>query len=208
MTQFIVVRHGYSKNNKEKRFTGQSDVPLDEIGVKQAELTSKYISENFKVARIYSSDLSRAYNTAKPLADILSLPVITCPQLRELNVGHWQGMLIEDVKKLYHDEYILTYEHPELAKFSDGESYTDIMERAEKIFKKIADENDGKTVVIATHGGFIRALSCVLKNIPVERIRSDGLNVSNASLTIINYDKGNAEFITAGDTKHLNDLAI
>lgn len=203
MTTLIIIRHGYSKNNKEKRFSGQFDVPLDDVGIMQADITGKYIAKNFKVDKIYSSDLSRAVNTAKPLADILSLPIITNPALREINVGSWQNMLVSDVEKMYPEDFKFYKEHPELTHFGDGESYGDLIKRSSEIMSEIAKENDGKTVVVATHGAFIRALLCAWKNIPIEHINHPDTFVSNASVTIVNYTEGRAEFIKTGSTNHL-----
>lgn len=206
MTTLIIIRHGFSKNNKEKRFTGQFDAPLDEIGVMQAEITGKYISENYKVDAIYSSDLSRAVNTAKPLADILSLPIITSPKLREINVGSWQNILVSDVIERDPEAYKWHKENPELTRFGDGESYAELTERAVDIIDEIARENDGKTVAVATHGGLVRALLCHMKNMPISQINAPENSVCNASITIINYDNGRAELVTAGSTEHLSEI--
>ena len=76
MTDLVILRHGYSEGNKEKRFSGQMNVPLDNVGKNQAESVAKFIADNFKVDAIYSSDLSRAYDTVKPLADKLGLEIV------------------------------------------------------------------------------------------------------------------------------------
>ena len=69
MVKFIIVRHGYSVFNKERRFTGHVDAPLDERGIEQAKRNAEYVIANYKIDCIYSSDLSRAYHTVKPIAD-------------------------------------------------------------------------------------------------------------------------------------------
>ena len=97
MVRFIIVRHGYSQGNKEKRFCGQLDIPLDEAGHQQAATTAQYIVSNFQVDRVYSSHLSRAFLTAKPVADALGLEVIPLRQLQEVDVGRWHNMLISDI---------------------------------------------------------------------------------------------------------------
>ena len=90
MIKFIIVRHGFSCGNKEKRFSGQLDVSLDEIGYSQAKSIAEYVLSNFSVDRIYSSDLSRAYDTVKPVADALGQDVVKCRELREVDVGLWR----------------------------------------------------------------------------------------------------------------------
>ena len=204
MVRFIIIRHGYSQGNKEKRFSGQLDVPLDEAGVSQARSTAEYILNNFKVDRIYSSDLCRAYDTVKPVADALGLQVITCRELREVDVGCWQGHLIEDVKKEFPESFQLYRKSPGLTRFDGGESYADVMQRGTRIIEKIAKENEGKTVVIGTHGGVIRTLRAAWSHVCLENI-SQIPHVPNGSVTILDYADGNAHFIQIGYSEHLSD---
>lgn len=204
MVYFIIIRHGYSTGNKEKRFSGQMDVPLDNIGLSQAKSIAEYIIENFKVDSIYSSDLCRAYETVKPIADALELPIHRCKKLREVDVGKWQGMLIEDVKKEFPESFELYRQNPGISQFDGGESYADVMIRGKLAFEKIAEENEGKTVVVATHGGVIRTLRASWNNIPAERIK-DIPHVPNGSVTIAEYDKGNINWIQIGYIEHLTD---
>ena len=75
MVTLLLVRHGESLYNMQRCFTGHSDIPLTELGEKQAELTAQYLTEHFKVDAIWSSDLQRAKSTAKPCADRLGLPI-------------------------------------------------------------------------------------------------------------------------------------
>lgn len=204
MVKFILVRHGYSQANKEKKFTGQLDVPLDEIGIMQAKSVCKYIAENFEVDNIYSSDLCRAYDTIAELGKILNIPVEKCKELREVDVGLWQGRLIEDVKKEFPESFSKYAANPGVSRFNSGESYEDAMIRGKAFFDKVAKESDGKTVVIATHGGIIRTLRAALTNTPLENIK-DIPHVANASITIVEYKDGNAVFTKIGSTDHLED---
>ena len=76
MTKFIVVRHGNSLSNIDKTFTGHIDAPLSEVGVEQAKLVSNYILSEYKVDKVFSSDLSRAVDTIKPFAQKVNLEII------------------------------------------------------------------------------------------------------------------------------------
>lgn len=190
MTKFIIIRHGFSESNKDKKFTGHRDVSLSEEGFLQAESVSKYVYENFKVDSIYASDLKRAVDTVKPLSERLNLPVNKCKEFREIDVGVWQGTLIEDTKKEYYEEFESYRVNPGSFKFINGESFEDLRKRAEKALKDIADKNDGKTVVIATHGGVIRALATMWNSLPIERMK-EFITVPNASVTEVEYENGN-----------------
>lgn len=190
MTKFIIIRHGFSESNKDKKFTGQRDVSLSEEGFLQAESVSKYVYENFKVDSIYASDLKRAVDTVKPLSEKLGLPVNRCKEFREIDVGAWQGMLIEDIKVKFKKELESYKQNPGEYKFIDGESFEDLRKRAEKALKDIADKNDGKTVVIGTHGGVIRTLLPVWYSMPLVKMKEFS-TVPNASVTIVEYENGN-----------------
>ncbi len=204
MVTFIIIRHGYSKFNKEKRFTGQLDVPLDEKGIIQAEYTAKYILSNYKVDKIYSSDLSRACETVKPLSEALGLPIITDRAFREIDVGIWQGELISEIEKKYPDEMESYRSNPGVFKFEGGENYSMAAKRASEALETISKENDGKTIAVATHGGIVRCLRCLLNGYPLEKIKEIPI-VPNASVTVVSYDDGNAEFLLAGYNEHLPD---
>lgn len=204
MVRFVIVRHGFSQGNKEKRFSGQMNVPLDGVGFSQANSVSRYILENFKVDCVYSSDLSRAYDTVKPVADALGLEVTQCRELREVDVGDWQGMLIEDVKKAYPESFAFYKENPGLSRFDGGEGYVDVMQRGSLALKKIAEDNDGKTVVVGTHGGVIRTLRAAWDNVPLDKIK-DIPHVPNASVTIAEYDGGVITWQQIGYCDYLED---
>jgi len=201
MVTFIIIRHGYSQFNKEKRFTGQLNIPLDEIGISQAEATAKYVLENFNIDAIYSSDLNRAYNTAKPIADALKLPIITQKNLREINLGYWQGKTPVQVQEEFPETYKIHTETPGLTIFDGGESYMEARKRAAKAISEIAEENDGKTVVVAAHGGIIRSLLWEWNQLGDV---SETVNIPNASVTVVNYDKGKVDFLLSGYDKHLD----
>ena len=204
MTKLILIRHGFSCGNKEKKFSGQLDVSLDEIGYLQAEEISQYVINNFKVDTIYSSDLSRACDTVTPLAKALNLPVHTLKELREVDVGEWQGMLIEEVKEKYPESFNLYKAKPGVAQFDGGESYKLMLDRVNPAIEKIVKENDGKTVVIGTHGGVIRVLRSAWQNIPLENIETIP-HVPNASVTVVEFIDDNPNLRLIGFNDYLSN---
>ena len=208
MVKFIIVRHGFSVFNKEHRFTGQIDIPLDEIGVAQAACNAEYVLSHFQIDRIYSSDLCRAYNTVKPIADALEIPIITSKGLRELYIGEWEGASIDEIRKT--DPEALAFYRSQIpeACTPGGETKRELRERVTSCMAEIAKENDGRTVLIGSHGGAIRALCCAWMGYPIEEI-GQVPTLGNASLTVVNYDPltGEAEFERYSYTDHLGALA-
>ena len=208
MVKFIIVRHGFSIFNKQHRFTGQIDIPLDEIGVAQAACNAEYVLSHYKIDGIYSSDLCRAYNTVKPVADALGLPIHTSKDLRELYIGRWEGLSIADVKRDEPEALAFYRKRIPEANAGGGETRLQLRQRITRAMAEIAAENDGQTVLIGSHGGAIRFLCCAWMGYPIEEI-DNVPTLGNASLTVVNYDPrtGKAEFELYGYTDHLGDLA-
>lgn len=204
MVTLIIIRHGYSIGNKEKKFSGQLDLPLDDIGYSQAKSTAEYILSHFKVDSIYSSDLSRAYETVRPVAEALNLPIHLCTGLREVDVGLWQGRYIEDVKKDFPESFELYRTNPGLSRFDGGESYADVMLRSKLALETIIKDNEGKTVVIGTHGGVIRTLRAVWSGTPLQNIK-DIPHVPNGSITIAECSNGHVKLTKVGYQEHLHN---
>lgn len=208
MVKFIIIRHGYSEFNKAGRFTGQLDIPLDELGVRQAELTAEYVISHFHVDEIYSSSLSRAIETVRPIAETFNLPIHLEEGLKEIYAGCWQGMLIDDIKKQYPKEFEAWATDVGLARCGDGESTEELIGRSKKIFHRIAEENEGKTVLISTHGGVVSALQCEWLQVPLSEMRNLA-HVTNASVTVAEYElqTKSAKFLQIGYDEHLKECA-
>lgn len=204
MVRFIIVRHGYSEFNKENRFSGQADISLDKIGYSQAQSVAKYVLKKFCIDSIYSSDLLRAKDTAKPIAEALGLPIIEDKNLRELDVGEWEGMLITEVAKKYPVSFKIFKTNVGVARPDGGESYPELAKRVSDAFAKIASVNDGKTVLVATHGGVIRALRCAWLGLPKEEFQNVPY-VHNASITIAEYSNGKGVFSEIGLDGYLEE---
>ena len=206
MTTFILVRHGESMANKTKSYAGQIDIPLSEEGFLQAEAVSRYIEENFKVDAVYSSDLSRAYNTIKPFADKCNLAIEKRKELREVNVGLLQGMSFDDVEKEYPDLFTEIKEKPDSFRYPEGESYRDVAKRGREIFAEMAKKNPGKTVLVASHNGFLRTSLCTLTGLALSELETV-TGFPNASVTVLIYEGGKAEVLIKGFAGYLENIS-
>jgi probable phosphoglycerate mutase len=189
MTRLILIRHGESQANRHHLFAGSYDAPLEENGMRQARITAKFIAENYKVEKIYSSDLRRAYSTAKALADELGLDVEKAPKIREIGAGDWEGMKFSDIIEKYPNEYKAWTEHIDAARCPNGESIRELGQRVMAELLRIAEENEGKTVAIATHATPIRTSQTFITYGSFDKMQSIPW-VSNASVTVYNYENG------------------
>ncbi len=148
----LLVRHGEAEGNKERRFIGQSDVPLSDLGRRQALAIADRLTE-VPISRIVSSDLQRARDTVNPLAEMLQLAVETYKGLREIENGEWSGLLASEIEQLWPemwDKYRLGEDVPR----PGGERWADVRARVVEAVTEVADgAAPGEVVVVSTHGG-------------------------------------------------------
>lgn len=204
MTKIIFVRHGESEANKAHIFAGHLDVALAEKGLEQARITAEYIASEYKVDKVYASDLKRAYVTGKCIADLTGAEIITNPDLREIYAGDWEGKGFDVLQSEYKEEYGIWLSDIGRATPRGGESTKQLGERVFSAVNLIARENDGKTVVIASHGAAIRAVQTMIKYGNIEKMREVKWT-TNASVTVFEYDNGSWSCITEGYDKHLGE---
>jgi len=205
MTTVLLVRHGFSKANEKGFFAGHTDVDLSDLGYTQATLTCDYILNNFKVDKVYSSDLKRAFNTVKGIGDKLKIEVKPERNFREIYAGDWEGLSFEDIKEKFPNEYAEWMVNTGFARCNNGESMQELQERAFNRLLEIAKQDEGKTVVIGTHAGVIRALECKINNIPLSDMKLVGW-VANASVTVLNFDGERFIATVWGYSEHLTNF--
>ncbi len=208
MTKIILVRHGESLGNAVHQLLGHTDLDLSPLGYKQAEATAKAL-DNQQIDAIYSSDLLRAFNTAKAVADRRKMTVIGSRELREVRLGDWEGLKVEEVLEKYGDMYKANW----LCgfgtfRFPGGESTKEAGERFFNEALKIAKENRNKTILIGAHAAVIRAFVAKVLEIPAEEIAVKLPFPTNASYTEVFFD---GEKFTLGKFSvdaHLADIGI
>lgn len=205
MTTILMVRHGESEANRNEIFAGHFDADLENRGLKQAEKTAEYIKENFKVDKVYASDLKRAFKTGKCIADLLGVEILPTEKLREIAAGKWDGMKFSDLQIYYKREYDVWMQDIGNAYCPEGESVKELGERVMNELTRIAEENDGKTVVVATHATPIRAAQTFIQFGSFEEMKNVKW-VSNASVTVLEYDDKEWKCPKVSIDKHLADL--
>ncbi len=183
------MRHGYSVGNEQGLCTGYYDCELNETGRRQAALLCRYLVENERLDRIYSSDLVRAVQTVAPAAEALSLPIVKESALREMNAGRWEGISFDEVKVRYAEEYAAWHEKQSGARPLNGESWDELLARAGAWMDKTVQKEEGHTILLATHGGVIKALECHFLGKPLAYMNEIDW-VSNASVSEVHYEGG------------------
>lgn len=189
-TTLYLVRHGQSMGNLENRTLGHTDLDLTELGYRQAEATCEYMKER-KIDAVYSSPLQRAFHTAEPHARIRGLEVIPVDDLKEIYLGIWEGMRVEDIVH----RWPYTFTEMWRANFGlstppKGEYVQDAARRTVSALQTIAERHLGGSVIVAGHGGIFRAAIASIQGIAPERVGTDTVFPSNASVTTLTYENG------------------
>lgn len=206
-THLILVRHGETDWNLEGRYQGQADVPLNERGREQAKLLAERLRDE-RIEAIYASDLSRAYKTAKIIAEAVGQEVKALESLREVDTGVWTGLTFEEVESR-HPEHLKEWRADPLGvKRLEGESYLELFERTKAAIEEIVETHPDQTVLIIGHGGNMKCI--VLDALGVGADRGIGMAsrfaADNASLHILQYDGDGVLIQTLNDTCHLDRL--
>ena len=145
----MLWRHGQTIWNVERRFQGQTDIPLDDTGEAQAEYAARRLA-TLRPDVIFSSDLTRAAGTAAPLAKLTGLAVILDKDLRERSGGSWEGLTDREIAERYPAERA-SWNPP------DGEPTTAVADRVAGAARRVADNvADGGLAVVVSHGAALR----------------------------------------------------
>lgn len=148
----IVWRHGRTDWNATGRYQGQADIPLDDLGRLQAAAAAQVIKE-LKPSAIFASDLSRAADTARALADVTGLEITFDRRLREIHVGSWEGLTVEQAAEVDPELVAGVAAGEDVRRSPTGETTGEVARRVAAAFTDIIESaEDESTVVITMHG--------------------------------------------------------
>ena len=189
MTNIYMVRHCEAMGNVKRLFQGSTDLDISETGEKQLEYLKRRFEE-IKLDRVYTSPLIRAYKTALAIIGERNLKPEINDGLREMSGGIVEG---KPFKEAFNAEPGLADawdNHPQDFAPEGGEPMRHAYERIWNTVKRIAAENDGKTVACATHGGVMRCLHCRLLLGDINRLSEMGWS-DNTAVTLLRFNKDN-----------------
>jgi len=184
-TRFIVVRHGETRWNVERRVQGAGDSPLTETGLAQADAIGRRLArERFDF--LIASNLGRARQTAERVAFHTGLAIRFDPRLQERNFGAGEGMTYEEIDRAFPDVFSREREIDPDVVIPGGETRRQFHERVKAAFESLAREHDGKRVCVITHGGVLSTLYRVVHDIPIAHAHR--VTISNASYNAMAFD--------------------
>ncbi len=185
MTRIFLVRHGQTAWNVGEIFRGRADVPLDETGLKEADLAGEALKDE-TIHAIYSSPLKRSVQTAEGIAKYQNLPVQTLEAIIDISYGEWEGKENAEVKQKYPDLYKLWLTEPHKVRFPGGETLDEVRTRTMNAIEELVKKHQDESIVLVAHRVPNKVISCAvlgLDNSHFWRIKQD-----TASTNLFIYD--------------------
>jgi len=204
-TQVIIVRHGETLWNIKGIRQGHLDSPLTESGIAQASALGERLKRE-RFSALYSSDLGRAVQTARMIAESTGHEIVTDARLRERHLGIFQGLSADEMKQKHPEEYRLNRSLSPDYVISGGESIMQQVARNIACLNEVAEKHPGETIVLVTHGGVLSGLFRHTFSIPFGAPRR--FEFVNAGLNTFVYQGGDWFLQTWGDVSHLEAGAI
>jgi len=160
--------HGDSRQDDVRRYIGQTDLLLNQTGVEQAKYWQRRLS-SVSLYRIYCSNLVRSLETARIIAQDREIPVRPLPELREINLGAWEGLSVTEVRQRFPGEYERRGEDFPDYRPPNGESFSDLRRRIVPVFERIVSEMEGNVLIVG-HAGVNRTILCHVLGMPLANL--------------------------------------
>ncbi|MDS1029022.1 alpha-ribazole phosphatase [Bacillota bacterium LX-D] len=201
MTEVLLIRHGQTLWNESGKYQGHTDVALSPEGQKQAQMLRDKLKTK-KITAFFASDLSRAYETAKIIAEPHQKEVTVLPEFRELNFGQWEGLSYDEIMADYGDIATKWYNAPGNVCIPGGESCEQLQERSHRALLNLVQKYPEERIAIISHGGTIRGVISAAMGWSLDCFWS--LSQGNTALNILQFYGDKAILKLYNDICHLN----
>lgn len=202
--RLILVRHGETPWNVTLQYQGQANVPLNERGHEQARRVAERL-RRLEPQVLYSSDITRAWQTAEIIGAAVGRTPVPMPELREIDVGQWEGLTPEELYRRFPDHMAEYRRDPARTVRLGGESYAQLQARALVALNHIqATHAQGTIVVAVSHGGTIRALLCHV--IGLDLANFGRMWLDNGSLTELRLGRNGWRLMRLNDAAHVEEM--
>jgi len=165
-----LLRHGEIEEQENRRYIGQIDCALSKRGRAQAVFWKKRLLGE-GIASVFCSDLTRSSDTAEMISNGLQVEIQPDPDLREINLGDWDGRIMREIKTEFPEQWAERGAHIDTFRPPNGESFADLYQRVVPVFEYIAENSSG-SVVIVGHAGVNRMVLCYLLGMPIDNLFS------------------------------------
>lgn len=205
-TRILAIRHGETAWNVDTRLQGHLDIPLNEVGLRQARHLAQALVQRDAIDAIYASDLSRAHTTASAIAQAMGQAVTAHAGLRERHFGVFQGRTFAEIETELPDHaWQWRKRVPEWTPPGGGESLVALRERILKTVDELAARHTGQQIVLVAHGGVLDILYRAATRLALQAPRSWAL--TNTAVNRLLWTPQGLSLVGWGDTSHLDALA-
>lgn len=180
-TWLYLVRHGEVREGAEGRFVGHTDPPLSETGLEQARRVGRALAE-LPIEAVYSSDLLRSRQSAAEVARPLGLEPVAVPALREMAMGRWEGLTLQEIAARDPDLLTAWLARLDTFVFPGGEGLLQLRARVLPALREILDRHAGRRVVVVAHGGPNRVILAEALGLPLAHLLRLGQEYGGLSL--------------------------
>lgn len=184
MTKLYLVRHGETAWNAQNKVQGNMDTELNDLGIMQAEFVAARLAKE-NIDALYTSSLKRAKATAQKIAEQTKLEVNELHEFKEICLGPWEGLTINEINERYTEDYKIYRESPSDFNMPGAETFMQVSERFCNAINNIIVQNSNKNIVIVSHGAAIKA--AIISILGIDIIHYNKFRIDNASISILNF---------------------
>lgn len=206
-TRLLAIRHGETAWNVDTRIQGHLDIPLNDTGRWQADRVGRALAARDPIDAIYSSDLSRAHDTARAIARHTGAPLTLNSGLRERGFGSFEGQTYDEIARRWPEESERWRQrHPDWTPPDGGESLVQVRERIVHTVRQIVSRHPGQQVVLVAHGGVMDQLYRLATGQDLQAPRTWSLG--NTAVNRLLWNNEGLSLVGWADLSHLEDSSL
>jgi 2,3-bisphosphoglycerate-dependent phosphoglycerate mutase len=205
-TRISAIRHGETAWNVDTRLQGHLDIPLNDVGLRQARHLAQALGQREAIDAIYASDLSRAHTTAQAIAQAMGQTVTVHAGLRERHFGAFQGRTYAEIEtELPEHAWHWRKRTPDWTPPGGGESLTVLRDRVIQTVEALAAAHAGQHMVLVAHGGVLDILYRAATHLDLQAPRT--WTLTNTAVNRLLWTPQGLSLVGWGDTSHLDAVA-
>jgi 2,3-bisphosphoglycerate-dependent phosphoglycerate mutase len=205
-TRILAIRHGETAWNVDTRIQGHLDIPLNETGQWQAKRLARVLAQGDPIDAIYSSDLLRAFETARAIAEATGAPLQAHTGLRERGFGSFEGQIYGELETLFPTDAELWRQRDPHWAPSGGESLTQVQVRVSHTLHALASQHPGQQIVLVAHGGVMDQLYRLATGQSLQAPRT--WELTNTAVNRLLWTPHGLSLVGWADTSHLDESSL
>jgi probable phosphoglycerate mutase len=204
-TRILAIRHGETAWNVDTRIQGHLDVDLNDQGRWQAQRLAQSLAQRDAIHHIYSSDLSRAHNTAQAIAQATGTPITVTPGLRERHFGFFQGKTFAEIEAIWPEDTRRWKQRDPVWQPEGGESLVMVKDRIEQVLNELAHQHAGEQIALVAHGGVMDVLYRLATGQDLQSPRTWAL--TNTAVNRLLWTPQGLSLVGWADVSHLDEVS-